>query len=177
MTPPSIYWDRQAARYYAISKWKWVNESYKNDGMSSTCGWRNLGGNDGFGTSFNKGLLLTGYSLTVMYSGGKSWTVANAADANASGVGYRFQDKATRTGCDGSGIGVAINSARGQQVISFKKSGKCKTVYGFAKFGHSWDETGINGVGVGPYSVSFQWTKNENSWVVASQPGATAKVC
>ncbi|MBV6729825.1 hypothetical protein [Nocardioides daeguensis] len=180
VTPPRIYWDNQAARYYAISGWK-LSNAIKNDmpatGLNVT---KNIGGHDGFATSFNASLLLTGYALT--YYGdppfASSANVANASAANSYGAGYSFQDKGRNVyDMAGTGDNFRTNVRSGQEVISFKKSGTCKSVYGFASYGHTWSSTAVNGVGVGPYSISFQWSTTSNKWTAASQPGGTATVC
>ncbi len=176
VTPPSIYWDSQAQRYYAISKWNWTGYSFGNE-INAYWDWRNLGGADAFGTSFNKGLLLTGYSLTTNSDTGGSTSVDPASDANSSGVGYRFQDRIKCTPVTSGPCSWRLSVGSGQEVISFKKSGTCKSIYGFAKYAHTWSSTSVNSVSIGPWSIGIGTNDNAHHWSAVSQPGGTATVC
>jgi hypothetical protein len=179
VTPPAIQWDSQAARFYAISRWKWVSNGFSGDisfwGSNSD---HAIGGNDSFGTSFNTSLLLTGYSMTAFgdspYASSKS--ISPAADASASGAGYVFLDHATCVPTVNA-CSFRLNVRSGQEVISFKKSGTCKTVYGFAKYTHSWNSTAVTGIDIGVYSIGVSTSTTSNYWSSSSQPGGTASVC
>ncbi len=176
---PSIEWDRQAGKYYAISRWKWIT-----NGFSSETGFpintdRTIGGADSFGTSFNTGLLLTGYSLTLFGDAPYSSTaiISPAADANAGGAGYTFQDRAQCRQTTFNACTFRLNVRSGQEVIGFKKSGTCKTVYGFAKYTHTWSSTKVTGMNIGIYSIGVATSSQSNVWSSQSQPGGTATVC
>lgn len=138
-----------------------------------------MGGVDGFGTSFNTAVIMRGYSVTLFGDAPypASQVVSTASDANTYGAGFTFQDKgecwlaASQTCTD------SLNVRSGQEVLSFKGTGTCKTVYGFSKYGHTWSSTRVAGVGIGIYSVSTSMSLSSSQWPSASQPGNAARVC
>jgi hypothetical protein len=176
---PTISWDSQAGKYYAISKWKWVNNGFSSDTGFPLNTDRPIGGADSFGTAFNTSLLLTGYSLTVFGDSpyASSAVIGTAADASPTGAGYTFQEHGQYRQTTSTACTYRLNVRSGQEVISFKKSGKCKTVYGFSKYTHTWSSTRVMGMSIGVYSIGISTNTSSNLWNSQSQPGGTATVC
>ena len=175
---PSISYDSRAHLYYAISTWRWLNNSWSNETYFPPNAGRNIGGADGFGTAFNTGLILRGYSLTAHgdapYPASAVFTTAS--EANSGGASFTFQDKGECRAASG-GCSYRLSSRSGQEVISFRGTGACKTVYGFSQYAHSWSSTRITGMGIGVGSISAGTTSQTHFWKAESQPGRTARVC
>lgn len=175
---PSISYDSRAHLYYAISTWRWLNNSWGKETYFPPNAGRNIGGDDSFGTAFNTGLILRGYSLTAHgdapYPANAVFTTASAA--NPAGAGFTFQDKGECRAASG-GCSYRLSSRSGQEVISFRGTGACKTVYGFSLYAHTWSSTRVTGMGIGVGSISAATSSSAHTWWAQSQPGRTARVC
>ena len=87
-------------------------------------------------------------------------------DNNERGVSFTFQDGST---------GDSSNSHHGSISVGFKYQTPNKCHQAFAKYFHTWDDTKVNGIGVGPYSLSVQWTGGDDHRYVASSAGENSK--
>lgn len=186
--PPSISYDRQAGRYLAIGVWDWLNQGYRNDGHCRPfigqiqCS-RPQGGNDGYGISFNTGLLMSAASISVRGDCYYGWLISSAPqNSSSNGFGWEMRDDvyygpgASR--CNGNND-FDTQLAWGQEVITFRGTidRRCRNVQAFSAFSHTWDKTAVTGISFGVNSVGFQWSTTSNRWVRASQPGNVYRVC
>ena len=116
--------------------------------------------------------------------------------ANQYGVAYQFQDKMTKYGSAGCGnvwpddpdhaascasSKVCFNGgnpppgycvdyfgARGMSWVEVSQLECGFPVQAVAGYAHTWSETSISGIGVGPMQFSVSWSSAGNGWSVAS---------
>lgn len=151
----------QGVIYYAIGKWQWKSPPLGG----STCNALD-GGRDGFGLALSKSVTNLGTSLIACSGNNKcSSTLASRSSNSAAGAGYTFQDSWFNSAL--SGWGPAY---KGTLTYSFRPlSSGC--LQAFSKYGHTWASTSVNGVGVGPWSISIQWSTSSSRWEPASGAG------
>jgi hypothetical protein len=181
--PPTIYRDAQGGSYAAIASWTWKTKGYLLDlgalGIP-TCGHSTTeGGPDGFAVMFSKSLKLGSYSVTYSGTGGISGgygTVnsSTASSVSTQGVGFSIPD---RVGLLGPNCTADLNTYQGHITVGFGGTGTCQSVYGFSKFNHTWSNTSLTGISIGPKDIGFSWNTTSNQWTSASQPGVSAAVC
>jgi hypothetical protein len=180
VSPPSLSHDTQAHLYYSITKWNWNNTDWKSDRTFNPGGNSNVGGDDGIATSFNKSLIMRGYSASYWGNGCAGFgthTTSTASDANSYGAGFTFQDINGSRYTTGTNLCYDYNAIHGQEVISFKATSCTSGVQAFGRYGHSWSSTSLTGFSVGPYSIGIYWTSNSNRWYSSSQPSNVVTVC
>jgi hypothetical protein len=103
------------------------------------------------------------------------------SDGNSNGVSFTGQDKLCF-----SKLGTAdCNGAEGESDYSWY-SGivgmniadmGCGTIQAFSKYAHGYGSTAVNGIGVGPWAISVQWSKTENRWEAVSAPSVADDPC
>ncbi len=149
--------------YYAIAKWDWTNPP----SGGSTCQQFD-GGRDGFGIAFSDKVVNKGVTLVTCGSIGAECKGRGTLNANSSyGASYTFRDTWA-----GQLVGGGV-ADRGTLTYSFKPTkGGCLQAY--SKYAHAWGATTVNGIGVGPWSLSVSWSNSTNRWEKASQAGSYA---
>ncbi|MEV6841710.1 hypothetical protein AB0N17_46255 [Streptomyces sp. NPDC051133] len=62
--------------------------------------------------------------------------------------------------------GSDFSNANGNMGIAFKllNGDSCKNVTAYGHYDHSWNQTSINSVSVGPWSIGVGWSSSNNHW-------------
>lgn len=151
----------QGVIYYATARWDWTDPP----AGGSTCQQFD-GGKDGFGIAFNKTVVNKGVSLVTCGAVGTVCKGTGTLSSNSSyGASYVFRDTWAST-LVGGGI-----ADRGTLTYAFGLASK-GCVQAYSKYGHAWGSTNVNGVGIGPWSISISWSSSVNRWEKSSQAGS-----
>ncbi|WP_193608257.1 hypothetical protein [Nocardioides lijunqiniae] len=150
--------------FVVIAKWRW------NDGADPTAGvstcFANVGGRDGVGLTLSRNVTRLSQSLSICPYNVKCHAAGSMADNNARGAAFMFQDQASSVGS---------NSTSGSIAVSFRYLQPAKCHQAFAKYWHTWQETAVTGIGVGPYSLSVEWNSHDERWTRAGNAGNNGK--
>jgi hypothetical protein len=183
--PPTFYYDSGEyggiRGWYVWSFWSWSgsNAWYGLDRESDACWFSNpcaLGGYDGYGISFSRPVQsvrsyeMQTWGVTDYYP--PSYDRAHVSDGNTAGATFTGQDE-YKQGLAGENDYSFANGIIYYDVSSIG----CGTIQAFTKYAHTWDDTGINGIGVGPWSLSVQWANSGANWERASQPSSPVTPC
>ena len=94
--------------------------------------------------------------------------------ANTDGVTYVGQDTNwTQAGKVGP---TDYNFYNGSLAYDIGNIG-CGSIQAFSKYGDDWSSTDITGFGVGPWSLSLQWSSSTSRWAKSSQPPNAVTAC
>jgi hypothetical protein len=77
--------------------------------------------------------------------------------------------------CQNGGYGV-YSFTHGEVFYNISSIG-CGTVQAFSQYWHTWSSTGINGIGVGPWSFTVSWSSEGHDWPQGSQPSNAVTPC
>jgi hypothetical protein len=174
LSAPTIYRDACAGVYTATANYHFTAWT---DGLSLNGG--NVGGDDGFGIAFSRKVTtVVDYSMatwgkTSHYA--RSYSRLHVETANTDGVTYVGQDTAWRNPTQMVGP-QDYNFYNGSLVYDIGNIG-CGSIQAFSKYGHDWSSTDITGFGVGPWSLSLQWSSSTHRWEKSSQPSNAVTVC
>jgi hypothetical protein len=183
-----IYLDTNTRKHTANSTWKFKDSAWKKlregeIGMwtlgcpgSGTC---SVGGRDGFGVAFDRGVADPGtWSVgTWGVKAGSYFGYSNkrmaVSNANTNGVSFTGYDQ-VRT--NSQNRFADYNFANGSLTYSFDNMG-CGNLSAFGKYFHTWDEVTINGISVGPWSLGVSWAGGGENWEYGGPASNTFKKC
>lgn len=171
ITENYIMWDSAVGKYLYHTAGNWINTNWKNDYTCYVCttGWKDIGGKDGYYlASLHKEINIYNPKFYTLNS--SDWTItndwSNTANtyATSNGFGWGFQDKIKLTP---GPVAVDFNADRQLgwfwfDFVGGKPTGQ--TISFKVDVGHSWSNTSLNGIGLGPYSFSFSWSVNSDNW-------------
>jgi hypothetical protein len=166
---PVWYWDTNNGTrqpwYDVYVSYSWLNTSFTSEvGIGAD------GGPDGFAMSFNTGMLwVPGVPAEFDFHGHSywGWQYDTSPDTqNQDGAGFLDQDYSY------SGDLTMYSGTLYTSV--YRPTSGCANVQAFAKYSHTWSSTGLTGVGVGPWAISFSWADSNYLWNV-SGPGSAIK--
>jgi hypothetical protein len=167
---PTIYKDSCSSTRYVTAYWDFNSMSAMGNDAGN-CDYCNVGGQDAMGVAFNRAVgSAAGYSSATWgassafpASSGRMWP----GSANTTGVVFQGQDHYCHPIiCGGSND---YDFFHGYIVYTIGSIG-CGALQAFSLYGHSWGGTQLSGVGVGPWSVSIEWTDWSAGWNAGSQP-------
>jgi hypothetical protein len=174
-----IYYDENFMLYVAIVEYEWRNSDWSSDfylaPWEATCTGTGIGGTDAFG------LRMDGVSMWIL--GDYEYVIGNRALNDAPnnfrttrlegghwseyGVGFATQDVARYAepamdpegqpnGCGGP---LDLNMYGGYISIAFLPSNttECRDAQVFPEYVHTWDSTGVTGIGAGAEGFNIQW--------------------
>lgn len=153
-----------ANAWVASAGYEWVDREYTNQ----LSGYGNLGGYEGFTIGLNRQVLTHSENANVYdyWEGKIQDDVQFYQNYSNYGRAWRWQDRLF------AGTVKNYNSHYGNFNLYFEfvtaPSAGAKTQH-YGTLAHTWDETSINSIGVGPYSASVGWTKDGSQWTDADQ--------
>lgn len=171
--------------WFIDSWWDFSNQSMNDlvDDQDYLCSNPcNIGGYDGFGMAFNRSVPSVESYLTWTFGNTSYYPTSlgrmQPSDANSTGVSYTGQDKLHADFPNGTNGPPAYdyNFMHGWQEIQINDIG-CGSFQAFSKYAHTWSDTTFNGFGLGPWSLSVQWTAGNHGWERSSQPSPTYTLC
>ncbi|WP_155373473.1 hypothetical protein [Catellatospora vulcania] len=159
---PTIVFNGSSQGYqmYATATYKWNSHPE----APSTCKVA-VGGVDGIAVALDISVLNDGVSFIGCNIYNKCASTGYLETNGQYGAGWAFQDWATSTLLGGG------DTYRGSLTFAFRFRGGLGCVQAFSRYGHSWDSTALNGFGIGPWSISAQWTSTSSNWGTSSQTG------
>ncbi|MGO4255506.1 hypothetical protein [Marmoricola sp. RAF53] len=168
MAAPRFYRNTRStgAPYYVAASFHWdKGDRLLWSGWSCTGA---IGGRDGIGLTVDQSVVRISQSLSLCAYGvcktGRGKAVL--ADNNAHGASYTYVDTATSLGADWYSGTITVG-------FKYKYPKRCHQA--FAKYAHTWSTTKVNGIGVGPYSLSVSWSSSAHRWAVASSTGRNSR--
>jgi hypothetical protein len=182
----TIFHDGHEGNYLAKASWNWRNNNFTKD-ETIICVTNNIGGHDGVGIRFSGGdMRIIGKSAqawgnTAVNNMGNDFgnmTVPHS-EVGEYGVGFKAQDKGRKMKSDTGGCidgKYDFNMYSGTVTITFEALNGCKNVQMYPGYAHTWDSTGINSIGAGPWSFSVGWSTTSDRWI-KEENGPSARVC
>jgi len=187
---PVFYYDQCTEHWTVAASFSWNGLDSVEDDTSRWCMefLCAVGGEDGFGVALSRNVPST-YGFTMYTYGidaGSFFQIttgnSHPADANVYGVTFMGQDRYKFCYLKKDDPRACVPNTRdyswyhGDLYYDVSDIG-CGVIQAFAKYGHGWTDTAVNGFGVGPYSLSIQWYSAEDRWAVASQPSRPLMPC
>ncbi len=182
---PEIYYDHGQGTYYASTSFRWVNNKWSGDSPLLPGA---VGGPDLIAIRVSRAIYYVRGTATTCPSSvpsgftpafGNCATHTTAYQTNEFGTAIRFQDrvgnavKYNSTNCSNGQpycdeYMAQYNAFSGTLVFEFGffSSNSCHQF--FSHLGHTWADSSINSVGVGPYSLSVGWNNSDKKWLGAS---------
>ncbi|MDT0268309.1 hypothetical protein RM844_18665 [Streptomyces sp. DSM 44915] len=163
LAPPQVYAIGEVAgrdRWVAFTEWRW-NEIPAHP----------MTGNQAVATWFDTKVSPV---LQVVHHAGATDAFPNtsredAADVNGHGVGFLIRPERNATD---------TNIATGSLALVFEAgTTTCTDLTAHSAFAHTWGNTGINDLTVGPGGVSYDWTDQIDRALNVSGPTTVAGVC
>jgi hypothetical protein len=166
LSTPVIAHDSCSGIYYAYAYWDFsANGSWQVVGYESDCAGCDVGGQDAFGLTFNKSVLITGEDATAWgdtaHYGPSSVPLAKAS---AYGDIFEKQDRANSDYGDWS-------MAHGEAVVDLRASSVVCDLGLRSKYVHTWSSAYISGVSVSKDNVTVNVANAANSWPATSHQG------
>ncbi|WP_155370514.1 hypothetical protein [Catellatospora vulcania] len=173
---PTLYHDTSCGqnRWYVIGNFNWRNRAWESEAncYPYRCV---LGADDVAGIALSRPVAsYGGWSFVHYDTKGASYLASYAEDANTSGVVYAEPDYVQWMGT--SNGGWKYDWASGQIVYSIADPG-CGPLRALTVVSHNWSTTSINGVGVGPWSISVSWSPSAYGWKAVSSGSNTLTPC
>ncbi|KKM12450.1 hypothetical protein SY88_03335 [Clostridiales bacterium PH28_bin88] len=170
---PYSYYDDDTGHYYTGAHFFWNNQEWEQD-VPSTVGktrgwWYPMGQDDGFGITFSRPINRVTQTFDVWSeSGNRTRYTYPDANSNQYGVVFLEQDKWM---IDTNEV-LHYNWDSGYMGVYWEpqESGQMSIAQEMA---HTWENTGVSITGVGPYSVSWQFTSTSYRWAAET---ATAEL-
>ena len=175
--PPTFYFDPEVNEYHVWSFWRWLGLS--NVFQDTTCVPFNLacrvGGYEGFGLALSRRVESVSNYEAQTWSVNGAWPPAFnrmfPSDANTYGATFAGQDEVVNLHHEDGQPYSDYSFYNGMMIYDVSNMG-CGITQAFAKYAHTWDETSITGIGVGPYSLSVQWVNAGHNWETVSKPSS-----
>lgn len=178
---PQVLWDSSNQRYYAYASYRWVaantqDHYYDIGALSPSCvdASCTIGGMDGFGMRFSR--KVTNVEVNAIFCGrgdldrdyaSFACSTPTNPDANSQeGVSWRKQDRVYKTV-----IKPDNNMFQGSTAMVIKRPACGPALQIFSRYGHSWDETSLDGFSVGLKSFTLNFSKTSARWAASSQSG------
>ncbi|GAB6927085.1 hypothetical protein JCM10914A_10680 [Paenibacillus sp. JCM 10914] len=161
----SLYYDSiWTDSWIATVDYEWVDREYLNQ----RSGYGNVGGYEGFSIGLNRQALTHSTSAYVYdYWEGKIQNdVQFYQNYSNYGRAWRWQDRIF------AGSVRNYNSHYGNFNFYFEfvtPPGSGAKTQHYGTYAHTWDQTSVNSIGIGPYSASFGWTNEGKQWTDAGQ--------
>ena len=162
MLKPGFFIDLDHRTHYAIARFRY-DDGPTAPGYCSPP----VGGRDGIGLTLSQDVVRVGQDMvycaqmwTKKYCDRSSKYHGTLEDNSQRGASFTFQDHVF--------LSTMQDNYLGTITVAFRYLHPRRCHQAFAKYAHTWDTTAVNGFGVGPYSFSIQWTRNENKWAKAS---------
>jgi hypothetical protein len=161
---PTIVFNGSSSGYvlYATAKYKWATDKP----YSACTGPLAVGGVDGFAIALNRTSINRGLSFTGCNAFGKCASNGYLETNSSYGGGWAVHDYAGNV-YNGDGP-----THTGTLTYAFRLSSLSGCTQAFSKYGHDWNSTAVNGFGIGPWSISVQWTSSSSNWTKSSQAGS-----
>ncbi len=163
----TMYYDSLFVNAFIVNvDYEWIDTQYYNQKNGNG----DVGGYDGFSIGLNKPILTVSETANVYdhHFGEIQDDVTFYQSYSTHGRGWRWQDEII-TGMYGTDN---YNSHYGIFDLYFEfddePSDGDRTQY-YGSYAHTWDETSINSIGVGPYSASIGWSNAGSEWEDADQ--------
>jgi hypothetical protein len=125
-----------------------------------------VGGVDGFAIALNRSSINLGLSFTGCTWGGSCRSNGNLETNSSYGGGWALQDYA---GNLNNAYGPTFS---GTLTYGFRLASLSGCTQAFTKYGHTWDNTSVNGFSIGPWSIGIQWSSSSSNWTKSSQAGS-----
>lgn len=160
-----LYYDDDSEKYVLDGAFAWKNDDWTEE-WDGTSG--DIGGLDGLGLSIENEIDIYDEAFITYYSSNSSrssidWIRTDDAelDYDANGLGFRFQD-AYKSGYD-----YGYNAESGYALVFFEFDGSTPEDEGISinmGMAHTWDNTEVNSVSIGPWSVGFGYNRTSDKW-------------
>jgi hypothetical protein len=156
----NMYYDEQVNQYILSGGWDW-----KNDNWFSDCSWGKCGGLDGIALHVLNKNIATFDEVLYTYSEpgeGFNKTSSISHDYSNYGLGMKFQDNQITRNWE---YEYDSYSGRGRIWFEFSDGVPTGSIVSYTiGFGHTWDSTELNSIGISASSISFNFSKTENRW-------------
>lgn len=171
LTTPSVIWDSLTGHWFASAYFSWnSNAQWQADfplpwpaqpGIGV-----DIGGNDGMGLYFSRGINRYNSTFQTWNSGGFNQVYTYPSSSSAYGVAYSKQDYGYKLS-DGS-FGYSWDS--GYIDVYFEPQFPGQSYSAWAEMAHTWKTSTMSITGISSNGISWQFSDNNYAWEIVSNP-------